>query len=73
MVRNVCQNRLMYLKRLQNYYLRSYPSCLHLRPLRGGNSWSLLAALLPGPTQSSVTQPIRGQTSSQLTNQRRAG
>ena len=30
---------------------KGYPSCLHLRPLRGGNSWSLLAALSPGPTQ----------------------
>ena len=59
------------LKCLQNCYLRCYPSCLQLRPLRGGNSWSLLAPLSPGPTQWSGAQPIRGRHSSQLTNQRR--
>ena len=58
-------------KCLQNSYLRGYPSCLQLRPLRGGNSWSLLAALSPGPTQWSAPRPIRSRHSSQLTNQRR--
>ena len=71
MVSNIRLDILIQLNCLQNCYLRGYPSCLQLRPLRGGNSWSLLAALKPGPTQSSGAQPIRGQHSLGPTNQRR--
>ena len=71
MIGTICFDILKLLECLQNCYLRGYPSCLQLRPLRGGNSWSLLALLSPGPTQWSVARPIRGQNPSQLTNQRR--